>query len=167
MGRELVEQCSVLMQAYLLSEGCPCRFPRFRSIAKRDTGRSLGVSCRGIDQSALIVAFEAHAPLSDRRALGPFSAPLESMWQASCLRCSSRVERSSNEIVPGGWADYLVIRRAPELTELGANVDRLYRCRPLVRLGQGAPNAREAARLYPLIGEDEWFAWLSLRRLET
>jgi hypothetical protein len=167
MDKDLVEQCSALMQAYLLSAGWPCRFPRFRSIAKRDTGRSLGVSCKGDDHSALIIAFEAHAPLSDRRALGPYSEPLESMWQASCLRCSSQLERSSNEVVPGGWADYLVIRRASELTELGANVDKLYRCRPLVTLGQGTLNAREAARLYPLISENEWFAWLSLRRPET
>jgi hypothetical protein len=85
------------------------------------------------------------------------------MWQATCLRCASQVERSSTEIAPGGWADYLVIRRAATAPELGAQVGQVYRCRPLVPLGPGTPNMREAARLYLYIDEEECSVWLRER----
>jgi hypothetical protein len=162
--QELFDRALRLVGNYLQAGCCACRFPRFRSIAQRDTSRALGVSCRGEDQVALIAAFEKLMPLSERSALGPFPKALDGMWQATCLRCSSQVERSSNEIVPGGWADYLVIRRAATSTELGAPVDRLYRCRPLAPLGGGMQNMREAMRLYPLIDENDWFSWLQERR---
>ena len=163
MSTALIERCRELVRGYLRADGCPCRYPRFRSIARRDTSKSLGLPSRGEDQIALIAAFEALAPIGTRSALGPYSAPVEGMWQATCLRCSSQLERSSNEFAPGGWADYLVIRRASTATDLGAQVNQVYRCRPLIPLGQGTLNMRDAARLYPFIEEDAWFDWLRER----
>jgi hypothetical protein len=163
VSNSLVERAEALILDYLQGDGCPCRFPRFRSVVKRDTSRSLGVPFKADDQTALIVAFERHAPLGERSALGPFPAPVDGMWQARCVRCTTAIERSSNEVAPGGWVDFLVIRRAPGTSEIGAPLDRAFRCRPLVPVGPGPHSMRGAAELYPYIDEDEWFAWLRAR----
>lgn len=163
MTETLLGQCEALIRSYLQGDGCPCRFPRFRSMTKRDTTRTLGIACTGPDQLALIAAFENIAPIGPRQALGANSEAVQGMWQAKCLRCGSTVERSSHEVVPNGWVDYLVLRRAPETRDLGAPVDRLFRCRPLVPLGAGPHDMRRAATLYPCLDEDAWVAWLSAR----
>jgi len=163
VATDLTSQAETLIRDYLQDGGCPCRFPRFRSVVKRDTGKSLGAPCRGEDQCALIVAFEHHAPYGERKALGPFSEARGDFWQAVCTRCTSQIERSSHEVVAGGWVDYLVIRRTREASELGPPLDHIFRCRPLVPLGPGPHNLASAAKLYPHIDDDEWFTWLRAR----
>jgi hypothetical protein len=163
MTNSLVERAEALIHEYLEDGGCPCRFPRFRSAVKRDTSRSLGAPFKGEDQHALIVAFERHAPLGPRTALGGFPAAVEGMWQAHCERCTSTAERSSSEVATGGWVDFLMILRAPGLTDLGAPIDRALRCRPLIPIGRGPHSSGAAAHLYPIVDEDAWFEWLRAR----
>jgi hypothetical protein len=63
----LVERAEVLIRDYLQDAGCPCGFPRLRSVVKRDTARSLGVLCRAL----LVHLYEAKVPRIDIRAAGP------------------------------------------------------------------------------------------------
>jgi hypothetical protein len=164
VNEPLAYKVDALMSGYL-SEGCPCRFPRFRASCARDTSKKAGGTFVADDQGMLIAVFEERAPLTSRVALGPNDSPMPGMYAADCTVCGSRVERSSVEFGPGGWADFLVIRRGPSLTELGAPIEagRVLRARPFRPAGPGMEGLGKASAAFPLVYDEEWIAWLQAR----
>jgi hypothetical protein len=163
--RDLRDELAQLIVGYL-EVGCPCRFPRFRAVVARDTSRVAGGSFTSAEQTGLIEAFEQRVPLVDRGPLEGSGGPAQAgMYQAKCRVCGSRVARSSNELAPGGWVDYLSIRAAPDAADLGAPVEhgRVYRPCPLVAAGPGMTGMQRAAEAFPMIGRDEWLAWMRER----
>jgi hypothetical protein len=147
-----------------LSVGCPCRFPRFRALAKRDTSGAAGGYFIGYDQQALHSAFERRAPIVGKKGLGPYAEPQPQFYSATCEKCGSTIERSSEEIANNAWVDWLVIRKKPEVSELGAPLQgKALRCRPLSPAGPGQTGMDRASREYPLVEEDEWFKWMRER----
>jgi hypothetical protein len=160
----LAQEIHRLLDGYL-AEGCPCRFPRFRASCARDTSKKAGGTFVADDQRMLIGGFEQRAALTSRVALGPNDSPMPGMYAADCTVCGSRVERSSVEFGPGGWADFLVIRRGPSLTELGAPIEagRVLRARPFRPAGPGMEGLGKASAAFPLVYDEEWIAWLQAR----
>ncbi|GAC1394806.1 MAG: hypothetical protein NVSMB47_04550 [Polyangiales bacterium] len=149
----------------LLQDACPCRFPRFRAVVAMDTSRSAGGSFTTGEKPILIGAFERKVPILDRGPLGPYPTALPQMWQGTCGRCGSGVERSSNEFAPGGWVDYLSIRRAKGLVDVGAPIEggRVFRATGFQSPGPGMEGLARAAQVYPFIGIDEFVRWLRAR----
>jgi hypothetical protein len=148
---------------YYLAKGCPCRFPRFRAVVSRDTSGVAGGAFRSDEQMMLIWAFEQKLPLVDRRALEGWGGPMsEHVYEAECGVCGSRVERSSNEFATGAWVEYLVIRRARGLVDLGASVEHglVFRPRPFVPMGPGMTGMNKAAQAYPFMEEEPWLEWM-------
>jgi len=157
------EQKVLVLVDYYLAEGCPCRFPRFRAIVSRDTSRVAEGAFRSDEQLSLILAFEQRVPIVNRRALEGWGGPMsDGVYEAECGVCGSGVERSSNELAPGAWVEYLVIRRAQGRVDIGAPAPqgRVFRPRPFVAMGPGMTGMPKAAQAYPFMEEEAWLAWM-------
>jgi hypothetical protein len=153
----------LLLVDYYLARGCPCRFPRFRAVVSRDTSGVAGGAFTSDEQRMLIWAYEQRVPVVNRKALEGWGGPMhDDMYQAECGICASEVRRSSNEYAPGGWVQYLVIRRVKGLSDIGASVEhgRVFRPRPLVAAGPGMTGMQKAAQAYPFMEEELWFTWM-------
>ena len=148
---------------YYLDKGCPCRFPRFRAIAKRDTSGVAGGAFRSDEQLMLIRAFEQKVPLVNKQALEGWAGPMtDATYEAKCGVCDSFVARYANEFAPGAWVEMLAIRKPKGLADIGAPAEqgRVFRPRPFVPMGPGMTGMYRAAQAYPFMEEDQWLAWM-------
>jgi hypothetical protein len=140
------------LYADYLTRGCPCRFPRFRAVAKQ-WGLPPGI-LSSEDRDGLVGVFEANVPLVDRRT--DFDG-----WEATCAKCgaSVRMGRAVSSRAET-WVDYLMITAVQ--ADVGARLEQpLVRCRPWRIVGPGSEGIMlEAGRKYPLVDETEWLAWM-------
>jgi hypothetical protein len=148
-----------------LTIGCPCRFPRFRAIAARETVGICGGSFTSEEQRGLIRAFERRVTVVEQQPLEELEQISPGMWRAKCGVCGSNVRRAYNEYSPGGYIDWLIIKRKPGLTDLGAPIEknRTFRPRPFVAPGPGMTGMAGASRAFPFMEEDAWFEWMRER----
>ena len=155
-----------LVEEYL-ANGCPCRFPRFRAIVKRDTSGVAGGAFRSDEQLMLIRAFEQKVPLVNRKALEGWAGPMnDTTYEAECGVCGSWVARYANEFASGAWVDMLAIRKPKGLADIGASAEqgRIFRPRPFVPMGPGMTGMYRAAQAYPFMEEEAWLAWMRAER---
>jgi hypothetical protein len=148
-----------------LTIGCPCRFPRFRAIVARDTSGISEGSFTSEDQRGLIRAFERKVTVVEQQPLEELDRISPGMWRGKCGVCGSDLRRAYNEYSPGGYIDWLIIKRKPGLFDLGASVEknRTFRCRPFVAPGPEMPGMARASRAFPFMEEDAWFEWMRAR----
>jgi hypothetical protein len=135
-----------------LARGCPCRFPRFRAVAKQ-WGLPSGI-VSSEDRDGLVGVFEEKVPLVERRTD-------EGGWNATCAKCDASV-RMGRAVSSHGEtsADYLMITTAQP--DVGARLEQpLVRCRPWRIVGPGSEGIMvEAGRKYPFVDEADWLAWM-------
>jgi hypothetical protein len=152
---------------YYLAKGCPCRFPRFRAIVKRDTSGVAGGAFRSEEQLMLIRAFEQKVPLVNRQALEGWAGPMnDTTYEAACGVCGSFVARYANEFASGAWVDMLAIRKPKGLADIGAPAEqgRIFRPRPFEPMGPGMTGMYRAAQAYPFMEEELWLEWMRALR---
>jgi hypothetical protein len=133
---------------------CPCRFPRFRALAKQ-WGMQSGI-LSSADRDRLVWLFDQKVPLSNKHdAMGG--------WEATCAVCGASISFGAVESSPGGWVEYLVV--TPTAPDLGAPLERpLLRCRPWRSTGPDYGSFIPAAsRAYRLVELEEWLAWMRAR----
>ncbi len=150
---ELVRAVERLYDSYL-DGGCPCRFPRFRALA-RQWGLTSGV-LSSEDRDRLVQRFRARVPLRDVHA-----APAG--WRATCECCEAAVEFGSVESSPGGTVEYISLDT--HAADLGAPlVQPLFRCRPWRATGPGYGEfVQRAGRIYVFVEIEAWVEWLRAR----
>ena len=160
MSDSLGSKLGALIDEYLAT-ACPCRYPRFRAVVSRTTHGQGGSSFTSDDQRGLVYAFEHRVPLVDKVEQQGFQ-----LWTAKCARCGSVVERSWYEGAPGGTIDWLVVRLAVGVADVGAPVEMrkgqriVFRCSRWIATGPDTSGMLIASRTYPFIDEDDWLAWI-------
>ena len=162
MSGPFAQELLALVDDYL-AKGCPCRFPRFRAIVKRDTSGVAGGAFRSEEQLMLIRAFEQKVPLVNRQALEAWAGPMnDATYEAACGVCGSFVARYANEFASGAWVDMLAIRKPKGLADIGAPAEqgRIFRPRPFEPMGPGMTGMYRAAQAYPFMEEELWLAWM-------
>ncbi len=133
---------------FFLEKGCPCRFPRFVALVARDV-RDLGIlGFASPEQQSLIALFDKLVPVKDEH----------------CTICTSKIQRSSEEVFNTSWIERLIITKPENVNDLGEPLHApIPRCRDFF---QAAPGAFESDRLtlhqaYPRVSEDDFYAWLT------
>src|ERR1035438_448473 len=118
------DELLALIDEYV-AKACPCRFPRFRAIAKRDTSGVAGGAFRSDEQLMLIRAFEQKVPLVNKQALEGWAGPMtDGTYEAACGVCGSFLARYANEFASGAWVDMLAIRKPKGLEDIGARAEQ-------------------------------------------
>lgn len=142
--------------AHYGEHGCPCRFPRFRATAARDTKEVTAPGFTTFEHQAVVTLFDEKVPLRDRVG---FSGGHE----GHCVACGSHVRRWGDELFRGAFLEHLVITPAKDLVDVGAPLHGpvphawpFYFVGPEDH-GNGRPLVEAA---YPGLSLEDWFAWM-------
>lgn len=157
--QQRVEAFSGAMQelyAHYLAHGCPCRFPRFRAMAARDTKEVSAPGFTTFDHQALVTLFDDKVPIRER-------VDVSAGHLGVCVECGSTVRRWGDELFRGAFLEHLVIEPAAGLVDVGAPVTGpLPHAWPFYFVGpedHGSGRALVEAA-YPALDLDAWFAWM-------
>lgn len=144
------------LYAHYLAHGCPCRFPRFRAAASRDTAELGAPGFTTFEQQALVTLFDDKVGLRDR-------TNREAGHTGHCVACGSLVRRWGEERFRGAFLEHLVIEPAEGLVDVGAPLHGpvphawpFYFVGPEDH-GNGRPLVEAA---YPGLALEDWFAWM-------
>lgn len=142
---------------FYAEHGCPCRFPRFRAVAARDTREVGAPGYSTLDQQALVTLFDVKVPLRDR-------VNVVDGHRASCAVCGSAIFRFGVEYFKNAFIEYLRVDKHPSVGDVGAGVaGPLPRCWPFFHLGPDTSDRALVEASYPRLSIDDWFAWMRAR----